>query len=228
MRQTEGDGAGLDDAAEGARWPCLRGGARCDVRSARGGCANGGTGMTMSRRHASQEHASQKTAADGGEAEPRDGRRRFVLGVAGLASGAVAALVGPLAISACLAQAAEPNAACSSTQGEGTVAVAPASSSTDAEAGSAGPGGDAWSTASTFGFDPFAYMVNEVPMGQTAVLSNATDPNAAPDRSTRALGWEGAMEVTVNSATLYQGRSTLTRSWARSTSGTSPRAHRSR
>ena len=159
----------------------------------------------MSRRHASQEHASQKTAADGGEAEPRDGRRRFVLGVAGLASGAVAALVGPLAISACLAQAAEPNAACSSTQGEGTVAVAPASSSTDAEAGSAGPGGDAWSTASTFGFDPFAYMVNEVPMGQTAVLSNATDPNAAPDRSTRALGWEGAMEVTVNSATLYQG-----------------------
>ena len=53
--------------------------------------------------------------------------------------------------------------------------------------------------------DGLYFLRNEVAMGETVALNNETDPNSTDGNVNHGLDWEGTMEVTVNSATLYQG-----------------------
>ena len=114
-------------------------------------------------------------------------RRRFVAGALGLAGACVAAFAAPLVARSAFAD--------------------PAASIVDGAAASARDGMVNGPADSARADDPdgLYFLRNEIPMGQTVALSNETDPNSTPDQVNHGLGWEGPMEVTVNSATLYQG-----------------------
>lgn len=129
-------------------------------------------------------------------------RRRFLASALGLGGACVAAFAAPFAARSLFA----PDVALADPAYS---VVAGAADKLRAAAASAHGDGEVYGPADSSMADGtpdgLYFLRNEIPMGQTVALSNETDPNSTDDQINHGLGWEGTMEVTVNSARLYQG-----------------------
>lgn len=122
-------------------------------------------------------------------------RRRFLASALGLSGACVAAFAAPLVARSLFAP--------------GVALADPAATVVEGAATSARADGEVSGPANSAQMDDahdgLYYLRNEITMGETVALSNETDPNSTDEDVNHGLGWEGTMEVTVNSATLYQG-----------------------